>query len=501
MRPRLAIACVSLLAVAACGYRPARFADRDVVMEVHDDRPISVPKPRTTIQPIQDADVYVRRSLVGALDPRRPGHALDVNALDEVARSSWWSPPSNPGRPLADYERDGPPLAPWRVSDDETSSGIKGAIVVVDARGIRYELIGDIPNHPGMRTGAAIISSRLLHALGYRSAETYLVEHEGNRMAALRWPVGIDVGETPLNSERIDDPNDHLPHLRRRTLRTLRVFTTWLASSRLPRRVLRDVYVGRKGAGHVQHYLVGLDDCLGVADLQFAKDWLADADREEPNFYMRLFSMGLSPKPIATEPVTAFPSVGLFNAVILQRHRKPSPPYEPADYTLPADTYWAGKRLASLTIDSIAQSIAAAHLGDAAQNWVFQVLHVRRAKLIAEAFDATTPLELMTVSPPTPEQPARLVLLNLAIQSGFVDAEELDYRVTFHDEQGNVLLSLSQDWAAGAVVTIPLRAELAEHDYVVARVRGLRKERALPRAFEAHLMPAGRSFEVVGIRH
>src|SRR5262249_38994844 len=88
----LAIFVVVASTVCGCSYRPARFVDRPPVTEVKDDAPVPVPRRWSTIEPLVMAELYVWRPLGSALDTERYPDARDVNAMDEVPRSSWFSP-------------------------------------------------------------------------------------------------------------------------------------------------------------------------------------------------------------------------------------------------------------------------------------------------------------------------------------------------------------------------------------------------------------------------
>ncbi len=490
------------LACAGCGYRPARFADRPPATDAHDDEPIDRPRALPFIKELYQADVYVRRELVGGLDPRRSPMALDVNSLDEVAKSSWYCPPRDAHHPVADYSRDGPPRPPFTVSDEASTSGMDDAQVIVDARGLSFELQADVPGHPGMRTGAAAIASRLFHALGYRTAEVHIIRSpEGQRLAATRWPIGYDLGPTLINATRGDDPNDQLPHMRRRTLRALPVFTGWLAMKRLRPRNLRDVYRGQSGRGHVQHLVVGLDGALGVDDFLDQRKWMEDPDREDSNFFLRAFSLGLSPKPPAVQPEKADPSVGMMNEIVLDDHSDPSPPFEPLDYQRPGDAYWAAKRIAAIDRAAIAEAIQSAKLEPLAENWLFQILMLRRDRVIAEGFSQTTPCEVVTIEPARGQRPARLVLANLAVQEGVQSAAAIQYWVDYFADDGDVIGSTRSLVSSGAILEVPLPKELAKEDYLVVRIGALRGSATPPRAFEAHLKPTGETFRLLGVRH
>jgi hypothetical protein len=438
------------------------------------------------------------------MDPRRYVDALDVNSLDEVPLSSWYRPPINPLRPLARYRRDGPPRAPFQLTREEPSSGTPDAEVIIDARGYHYELQPDMPDRPGMRTAAAAISSRILFALGYRTPEVHIIRsHTGERVAATRWPVGVDLGPTPITELRRDDPNDHLPHRDRRTLRALPLFTGWLGMKRLPARVLRDAYVGKKDRGHVQHFIVGLDGSLGVDDYIDAVKWLNDEDREDSNFFLRMFSMGLSPKPYATMPQTPWPSVGLLNEIVTEDHLDPSPPFEPLDRLLPGDAYWAAKRIATLPLSSIVDAIQAGALPPLVQHWLFRVLHLRRGRIISEGFNETTPLEVLSFEPKVGKSQAQLVTANFAVQTGVAKRKGLAYVVRYLDDEGESIVAAKTVRSERAVVKIPLPESLREHDYIVVQVTAQLGEDEARRPFEAHIKPrAGTmSFRLLGVRH
>ena len=82
-----------------------------------------------------------------------------------------------------------------------------------------------------------------------------------------------------------------------------------------------------------------------------------DPDREDRNFFLRLFSLGLSPKPPGIMPKTQWPSVGMFHTRVLPEEFEPSPPFEPIDRLQPGDLYWIAKRIAAVPVSTIAQAL------------------------------------------------------------------------------------------------------------------------------------------------
>jgi hypothetical protein len=484
--------------LAACSAQPARFADRAPVTAVHDDAAVPLPRKRMFLRELYMADVHVRREVTKNLDPRRPPDALDASSIDEVPPSSWYRGAPYPKNPLRGYRRDGPPEPPFTMSADAPVSGTRGAMAMVDARGLAYEIVPDVRGRGGMRSSADAIASRLVYMLGYRTAEVYVIPwDDGTVVGAVRWPVGIDLGPTPIGAQRDDDPNDHLPHIERRTLRAFGSLAAWLGITRLDPAMLRDVYVGEPDQGHVEHWIVGLDGALGVDAYFAALAWARNEDREETSFFLRLFSLGLSPKPAAFEPAPPFASVGLLDEHLVPEFHQIGPPFEPFDRLQPADTYWMAKRIAALPLGAIGEAIIAGGLEPAAQHWLYQVLELRRAAVIAWAFDLVTPCDPVAV------EPNALVLGDLALATSVSPAAERDYVVRYLGDDGGAVADeiVLRPERGQPIVRVPLPDALGSADYVVVEVLARRAERALPRPMQVHLLPRSGVFRLVGVRH
>jgi hypothetical protein len=80
------------------------------------------------------------------------------------------------------------------------------------------------------------------------------------------------LGYAPESGTRGDDRNDVVPHENRRTLRALKVFASWLALEGLGPSKTIDRYLGPPGEGHVVHFVAGLDEALGAANVVRATD-------------------------------------------------------------------------------------------------------------------------------------------------------------------------------------------------------------------------------------
>lgn len=500
MRPR---ALVLLFVLAACAPRPARFADAPPVERVADREPVPVPAIRRVLPELHDADVYVRRELVRALDPRDTPDAGDVNALDEVPESAFFRRTASLDKPLRGYRRDGAPVPPLRERTIPATSETPSARVVEDARGLAYELVPDEPDRPRMASGAAAATSRLLFALGYRTAEVHVVEVGGVRVAATRWPVGIDLGSMPTGGVRDDDPNDRIDHRDRRSLRALRLVSAWLDLVRLEPRMLRDHYVGRPSEGHVEHALVGVDGGLGVGRYREVLVWQRDADRTDGNLFFRAVTLGLSPVPVAKSIQTPSPSVGLFDEFVSPGEFSSSPPFEPADRLTPADAYWIAKRIADVPDRALGRAVRAGKLPPFEQEWLVQTLSQRRAQVVAWGLGHVTPLDAVRFSPADSARgrKARLLLVDRAVQRRLTEAASTTYDVELLDGEGALLEAKRGLPCDAGTLSLELDESVASREYVVASVIARRAGKALPRPVELHLRRREAALALVGVRH
>jgi hypothetical protein len=175
---------------------------------------------------------------------------------------------------------------------------VNPGLLVADAKNDLYVLRFDPPGYAGLATGAEMVTSRFLHALGYHVAENYLVRFERSQLAAsqagqavssagnlrglvaadidtfLRGvPVGADgtyravatrlpnrretlLGPFQVSGTRSDDPNDTVPHEHRRELRGLYVFAAWLNHSSARAVGTQDILVTVNGVPRIRHFLV-----------------------------------------------------------------------------------------------------------------------------------------------------------------------------------------------------------------------------------------------------
>lgn len=479
---------LAVFVLVSCGYVPARFADRPAVSAVGDDRPIPIPRKTPFIEPFYLSDVYLRRPIVDALDTERFPYAKDVNALDEVPRSSWFSPvPLDPNGFARAYAEEGPPVPPVRVEQNP-----EHALVITDSRGRVYELRSDIENLEATSTAAGVIASRLARAIGYRTPEAWLVDAGAlglgqstshPRLLALRWPIGVEIGPTDMTYPRGDDANDKVSHRDRRTLRALGVLAAWLDLHELGPNHLLDVYVGRPGRGHVIHVLTGLDEAIGASSLgrSHTERTVAGVVRGSP--LKNLVTLGLA-RPSNAPPQET--TLRIFPAEVKADYEL-SQPWEPVDRLLPSDGYWLAKRIHDIPSELIDAAIQDAKLPADVARHVKRALEARRQTLVAHWFDQVTPCEFVALNGQN---------LVLEDQSAVAGAH---YEIELLDSAGN---SLGQSFTLAATAgEIEVAIAKFSEKYLVVRVTRRVGDTPAPRAFEAHLIDSGGALHLVGIRH
>lgn len=461
------------------------------------------------------------------LEAERVPDAGDVNALDEVPRSSFWGPPSSlSSRFIAKRPgSSGPPEPPFTVLADAANAG-RGGFRIADSRGQRYELRVDPADRPGMRTAASAIGSRLAWAFGYPTPEVFIttvaatdfivdersLRADGSpvdfesvlrsgpeaangryRVSATHWPLGIEVGPAPIATTRDDDPNDLIPHRDRRTLRALHVFGNFLGLRTIGPHSIADIYVGPEGEGHLQHFLVGLDDALGAADVVRE----SDPDIKSPLPPLEsLLTLGLAPSQKRPLTQTTWLSIGEFSADLDPKLFSPPDPYEPIERILPADGYWAAKRLARLSRRVLVAAVRAADLDDpVAGAQLVDTLDARRRILMAHWYSQVSPLELLGM------RRGDLLVIDRAIADGVTKASGSMYAIDFLDEEGEKIAD-SQKWrASGSRFRVAMPEAVREKDYWVVRIVAERGGKPSPRAFEVHGVSGEGMGRVVGVRH
>lgn len=400
---------------------------------------------------------------------------LDVNAFGEVIDSTWFENRIGRRALTAEEIRRGPNTVDG--PDDRTLEVLGGKIegatpglLLRDRRGHRYLAKFDPPAYPGLASGAEIIATKILWAAGYHVPENYVGTLD---IAALELREGATTGGThgatvPLDRARLDDllahvnpfpdgtvhtlysrilpgepigpfqyrgqrrddPNDLVPHERRRSLRGLAVFSAWVNNVDARASNTLDTFLAQQdGLGYVKHYLLDFGDALGSAGTapkypgegyEGVLDW--------PKVLRSFTALGLWYRPWLGVRRSPYRSVGVFESEIFEpdlwRSKLPNPAFDEATWL---DRYWAAAIIARFTPAHLAAIVDEARYPEpGAAEWVLRVLSERQFKILEWAFAHVLPLDDPRV------EGTALHLVDLETSSGLSTNGPFEYTWTVH---------------------------------------------------------------------
>jgi hypothetical protein len=250
------------------------------------------------------------------------GEAVNVNSLDEVPDSSWFTNRIG-AHPMSVEDVVRGACSPALILDPETSAdgtwlidhgkdngSSPGFRVKIPGKG-KYLLKGELPAQPERPSAASAIGAAVYNDVGFNTSCEQVVyfrpsllklspglTHKGNfggtepfdqkvvdkilsdsphrgdlvRMQASAWLPGYLIGPFGYTGTRADDPNDIIAHDDRRELRGGRLVAAWLDHFDAREQNSMDVWMtdshesqGKPDAspGHVVHYYLDTSDCLG----------------------------------------------------------------------------------------------------------------------------------------------------------------------------------------------------------------------------------------------
>jgi hypothetical protein len=452
-----AIAAVVVLGLESHGASP-RFLPDDP-LQVDDDRAIDA----SAVTPIEGSNAFdFYEHTFSKPGDRRDVRAVNVNSIDEVPDSSWFT--NRIGRRamnVAEIVR-GPNLLDdvnidgWPVVQ-EKSSGITPGYRVTDPSGHLYQVKFDPPGNPEMASGAEVIGAAIYHAAGYNVVQGYVIEvdpakvvvsdrattvdMEGKRRrmrrddidrllaraarlpngkyrATLsRFAEGRPVGYFKYYGTRPDDPNDIHPHEHRRELRGSRVFGAWLNHDDSRGINSLDMLGGPEGRKHIVHYMFDFGSIMGSgstvpqvprAGNEYILEW-APALKT-------LFSFGLYVRPwITVDYWQDAKSVGRFEADFFQPEAwRPEYPNPAFDNLRADDAFWAARLVARFPDDAIRALVAKARYSEpGAADFIAKTLITRRDKVLRTWLTGVNP-----VSEPALTGDGVLTFQNAAISAG-----------------------------------------------------------------------------------
>ena len=449
---------------AALMFAAATLAPRSAVPQFFPDDPLAVDPETADASAVRPWNLSEEFDFIDNTFLDHADHsnirALDVNTIDEVPDSSWFtnrvglremSVDDIVRGPFADRA---PAEGPWTIIAGKTE-GITPGLTVRDSAGRDYFVKFDPPSNPEMATGAEVISTRFFHALGYHVPENYLaiVRPEDLRIdpsatvrgvsghirpfdggdlaivldkaarredgsyrvtASLRLP-GKDLGPFRYAGTRPDDPNDIYPHEHRRELRGLRVFAAWLNHDDSRSINTRDFLVEREGRHIVWHHLIDFGSTLGSGSTQAqspraGNEYIWEA---RPTF-ITMLTLGLYVRPWLKVDYPDLPAVGRFEAAYFQPDRwKPEYPNPAFENARADDEFWAARRVLGFSDEAIAAVVKTGEYSDPeAASYLTQAIIARRDKVLQRWLNGVLPVVDLALTPA-----GTLTFRNIAVEA------------------------------------------------------------------------------------
>ena len=398
---------------------------------------------------------------------RRDVRAMNVNTLDEVPDSTWFT--NRIGRreiPIEELVR-GPDRGPTNISLDGwivsggKGSGVQPGFRMTDPSGQLHQIEVDPPSNPEMASGAEIIGTAFYYAFGYHAVEVYLSQLDADslkigegatirdpksgkrraltrhdldevfrqaarlpsgkyRVLVSRFAPGKPLGNFRYYGTRPDDPNDIVPHEHRRELRGARVFGAWLNHDDSRGVNSLDMLETRDRRGYIKHYMFDFGSILGSGTV-FAQRHRAGNEYiyESRPGWLTLATLGLYIRPwMLIDYPDVPPSIGRFEGDAFDPVAwKPEYPNPAFDNMRPDDAFWAARIVSRFSDAAIRAIVEKAQYSDAqATAYMTTTLIKRRDKIARTWLNGVNP-----VIDPSLTGAGRLTWNNAAIAARVAD--------------------------------------------------------------------------------
>jgi hypothetical protein len=253
---------------------------------------------------------------------------------------------------------------------------------VRDARGHRYLLKFDPVDAPELLSGAEVVTSKLLHALGYRvpSYEVVFLRPEDVRIAEANETQGTAAAVTPAALEELMEPRLREGRVRVAAshildgeilgpasfkqfrdcaeMRALRLAYAWLNNVDAKDHNSLLVWDGQRTVG----YLIDFGTSLGAdagrgAPKESCEGWTYAVDLQE--WSLRLVTLGWHRPVCEAQPRVASPSIGLFSPQFDPERWKPYAPNLAFLEMNDDDARWIARRMARLSRAHLEAAVSA----------------------------------------------------------------------------------------------------------------------------------------------
>lgn len=489
--------------IAACAAPPRPFPLREPYAVDTDLQPVSVPcridrsakskrhwdcAPREYVSPFvwDQVDNLWFRPISNTLSLQVSGEAVNVNSLDEVPDSSWFTNRPHaaiaseigaaPGACTADDVLPAPEHVhpgSWLIDHGKDNGSTLGFRVKVPEKGI-YMLKADDEGKPERASAASVIGAAFYHLIGFntsceqivvlRKAQLKLedglevVDNDGIshpfddkaldkvlasttqmagdrvRMQASKWLPGLAIGPFRYVGTRPDDPNDVIDHADRRELRGSRVLAAWLDHWDAREQNSMDVWMAsdpsdkHSSPGVVMHYVIDTSDTFGgdvtVAEMSRRLGYSYDLDFAEIG--RSLVTLGAVEQPWDhARVVPGREKFGYYRARDFDPERwKPMYPNPAFERMTERDAAWMARRIARFSAEDIRHMVALGRWSDPGDaEYLTGILLERQRRILVRYLGKLSPLgEIRSTG-------GRICATDLARLRGIAPASSFHYTV------------------------------------------------------------------------
>jgi hypothetical protein len=218
------------------------------------------------------------------------------------------------------------------------------------------------------------------------------------RAVATRVPEsrGAILGPYQVWGTRRDDPNDTVPHERRRDLRGLFVFAAWLNFAHFRAVTTQDIVTTVDGVPRIRHYIVDLTKSLGSGLFDGEKLSWEGNETILPSagaIFKSIAGLGVVTPAWMREKYPNLPEVGAFGSSTFDPETWTTTDPVPAFVNrLPDDTFWAARQVMAFTDDEIRAIVATGQYSKPAEDWITATLIERRNRIGQTYFEHVLPL-------------------------------------------------------------------------------------------------------------
>jgi hypothetical protein len=317
-----------------------------------------------------------------------------------------------------------PPVGAWRVTRAKTQ-GVTPGFYIKDSKGTSYIIKFDPPAQPEMATGADVVASYLFWGAGYNVPYNVIVNFRREDLSIgkdatytdalghkkplteafldemlTRVPKGLDgsyraiasqllsgkpLGPFEYTGRRKDDPEDRIPHQRRRELRGLWTLAAWTSHGDVRGPNSLDMWVTENGRSFVRHHLIDFGSCLGSAAIA------SRSPKAGHQYYIdygvatgALLTLGVRPWSWEKTLDPGLPSIGFIEASAFDPDGwRPDYPNPAFDDRTDRDVRWGARIVAGFTDEHIRAAVEQGRYSDPrATAYLTQVLIQRRDMIV-----------------------------------------------------------------------------------------------------------------------